>query len=126
MLVCIEDTSPFKEEEVPYGYITDKQYNDVPHTPDNHALMEKAFLVGGHPGRPCGEPLAYAALVKRARFTLLQRRLPPALPLDRAGFAAASAAPTHQHRAPPPEREVIHIRSSLRTYPSQNQRIAPP
>ena len=45
MLVCIEDSSPFNEEEVPYGYITDKQYNDVPHTPDNYALMEKAFWV---------------------------------------------------------------------------------
>ena len=45
MLVCIEGTSPFKEEAVPYGYITDKQYDDVPHTPDDYALMDKAFLV---------------------------------------------------------------------------------
>ena len=45
MLVCIEDSNLFEEEEDPYGYITYKQYDDVEHTPDNYARMEKAFLI---------------------------------------------------------------------------------
>ena len=45
MLVCIEGSNLIEEEEDPYGYITYKEYNDVPDTPDDYAKMEEAFLV---------------------------------------------------------------------------------
>ena len=45
MLVCIEGSNLIEEEEAPYGYITYKEYNDVPDTPDDYAKMEEAFLV---------------------------------------------------------------------------------
>ena len=45
MLVCIEGSNLIEEEKAPYGYITYKEYNDVPNTPDDYALMEEAFLI---------------------------------------------------------------------------------
>ncbi|MFG6526552.1 hypothetical protein ACGYJ5_12305, partial [Sulfitobacter sp. M23508] len=45
MLVCIEGSNLIEEEKAPYGYITYKEYNDVPDTPDDYAKMEEAFLV---------------------------------------------------------------------------------
>ena len=45
MLVCLEGSNLIEEEEDPYGYITYKEYNDVPDTPDDYALMEEAFLI---------------------------------------------------------------------------------
>ena len=44
MLVCIEGSNLIEEEKAPYGYITYKEYDDVEHTPDDYAKMEKAFL----------------------------------------------------------------------------------
>jgi len=48
MLVCIEDSSFQNDGKVPYGYITDEQYNDVPHTPCNLEAMETAFLLAAN------------------------------------------------------------------------------
>jgi len=62
MLVCIEDSSFQNDGKVPYGYFTDEQYNDVPHTPCNLEAMETAFFVGSeYSDALCGQALTHGS-----------------------------------------------------------------